>query len=328
MAATRPAPKRGIQRKALGIVLPLIVVPMLAIGIVSFHRLTEEAAERSRQFLQDRRNEILTISENQSVANYFHNIAYGLSEEATMYKEELERYFKRFSDRYNSIDRIYAGIRYIDEKGDEIAKVMGGEIGGEYQNVADEPFYQTAVASSPGEVYVSPIGPKMVDAMPIFWDEDGNGEYSKNELRGAIVTDIIYPVKKYRQDRQIMALATLGITILAIIVTVIAVTFQLRRVTRPIIELVGATKSIASGDLSTAIAVDSEDEVGLLASSFNQMAQDLRRTIDEKDGYANDLKKLNIELEDKVKERTRELEVANNELHKANIKIREAETRD
>ncbi len=325
MADTGPAPKRGIQRKALSIVLPLIVVPMLAIGIISFYRLSNEAGERSRQFLQDRRNEILTISENQSVANYFHNIAYGLSEEATMYKEELERYFKRFSDRYNSFDRIYAGIRYIDEKGEEIAKVMGGEIGGEYQNVADEPFFQTAVASSPDEVYVSPIGRKMVYAMPKFWDEDGNGELSKNELRGVIVTDIIYPIKKYRQDRQIMGLATLGITILAIVITVIAVTLHLRRVTRPIIELVGATKSIAAGDLSTEIAVKIEDEVGLLASSFNQMAQDLRRTIDEKDGYANDLKKLNIELEDKVKERTRELEVANEELQKANIKIREAD---
>ena len=326
MAEISPAPKRGIQRKALIIVLPLIVIPMLAIGIISFHRLSKEAAERSQSFLKDRQNEILTISENQSVANYFHNIAYGLSEEATMYKEELERYFKRFSDRYNSGAPIYAGIRYIDETGKEIAKVLGGEIGGgKYQNVADEAFFQTAVASSPGHFYVSPIGPKMVNAIPVFWDEDGNGELSKNELRGVIATDTIYPIKKYRQDRQDMALLTLGITILAIIMTVIAVTLQLRRVTRPIIELVGATKSIASGDLSTEIAVTTEDEVGLLASSFNQMARDLRLTIDEKDGYARDLKKLNVELEDKVKERTRELEVANEELQKANVRIREAD---
>jgi signal transduction histidine kinase/DNA-binding response OmpR family regulator len=325
MADTRPAPKRGIQRKALIIVLPLIVVPMLAIGLVSFYRLNKKDVEERKSFRKDRQNEILTISENQSVANYFHNIAYGLSEEATMYKEELERYFKRFSDRYNSIAPTYDAIRYIDENGKEIAKVIGGKIGGEYQNVADEAFFQTAVALSPDQVNDPQIGPEMVYAMPIFWDEDGNGEYSKNELRGVIVTDIIYPVEKRQEERQIMALVTLGITILAIIITMIAVTFQLRRVTRPIIELVGATKSIASGDLSTEIAVTTEDEVGLLASSFNQMARDLRRTNDEKDGYARDLKNLNVELEDKVKERTQELEVANEELQKANIKIREAD---
>ena len=325
MADTSPAPKRGIQRKALIIVLPLIVVPMLAIGLVSYYRLSAEATQQSETFRKDRQNEILTISENQSVANYFHNIAYDLSEEATMYKEELERYFKRFSDRYNSKGQIYAGIRYIDEKGDEIAKVMDGKIGGEYRNVADEAFFQSAVASSPFEPNDPPIGHEMVYALPVYWNEDGNDEFSENELRGVIVTDIRYDIKEARKERQFMAFMTLGITVLAILMTVIAVTFQLRRVTRPIIELVGATKSIASGDLSTEIAVTAEDEVGLLASSFNQMARDLRRTIDEKDGYASDLKKLNIELEDKVKERTQELEVANEELQKANIKIREAD---
>ena len=43
------------------------------------------------------------------MANYFHNNAHGLSEEATLYKKELERYFKRSSDRYNRNDQIYAG---------------------------------------------------------------------------------------------------------------------------------------------------------------------------------------------------------------------------
>jgi signal transduction histidine kinase/CheY-like chemotaxis protein len=298
---------------------------MLAIGLVSFHTFKKEGAARSRRFLQDRYNEILTISENQSVANYFHNIAYGLSEEATMYKEELERYFKRFSDRYNSIEQIYAGIRYIDQEGQEVAKVTEGEVGGEYQNVVDEAFFQTAIAAAPETVYKSPVEPRMINAMPIHWDEDGNGEFSQNELRGVIAVDFIYPIRQFRHERLVMAGATIGITLLAIIVTVIAVTMNLKRVTRPIHKLVDATKAISSGDLSTEIAVRSEDEVGLLASSFNQMARDLSRNIDEKDGYANELRQLNIELEDKVKERTRELEVTNEELQQANVKIREAD---
>jgi signal transduction histidine kinase/DNA-binding response OmpR family regulator len=318
-------PKGSIQRRALTVVLPLIIVPMLAIGLVSYHTFSREATERSRRFLQDRYNEILTISENQSVANYFHNIAYGLSEEATMYKEELERFFKRFSDRYNSIEQIYAGIRYIDQQGQEVAKAMEGNGTGGYNNVAEEPFFQTAIASRSGEVYTSPVGPHMINAMPIFWDEDGNGEFSDNELRGIIAVDFLYPIRKFRHQRLVVAGATIGITILAIVVTVIAVTMNLRRVTRPINQLVDATKAISSGDLSTEIPVHSEDEVGLLAASFNQMARALRRNIDEKDRYANELRQLNVELEDKVKERTRELEVANQELQQANLKIKEAD---
>jgi signal transduction histidine kinase/CheY-like chemotaxis protein len=118
---------------------------------------------------------------------------------------------------------------------------------------------------------------------------------------------------------------TVGITILAILITAIAVTMLLRRVTRPLNQLVHATKAISSGDLSTEIPVQSEDEVGLLASSFNQMARDLQANIDAKDRYAGELAKLNVELEDKVRARTQELEAANRELHTANLKIREAD---
>jgi signal transduction histidine kinase/CheY-like chemotaxis protein len=242
-----------------------------------------------------------------------------------MYKEELERFFKRFADRYNSIEKIYAAVRYIDKDGQEVAKVSDGELGGEYRNVADEEFFQVAIASPPGKVYTSPVTHRMINAMPIFWDEDGNGEISENELRGVIAIDSLYPVKQFRHERLVMAVATIGITLLSIMVTVLAVTMLLRRVTRPIHELVDGTKAIASGDLTTEIAAQSDDEVGLLASSFNQMARDLRRNIEEKDGYAHELTQLNVELEDKVKERTRELEVANEELQQANIKIREAD---
>ena len=78
-----------------------------------------------------------------------------------------------------------------------------------------------------------------------------------------------------------MASASIGITVVAIIVTAIAVSFLLRRVTRPLHQLVNATKAISSGDLSTEISVQSEDEVELLASSFNQMVRDLKTNISD-----------------------------------------------
>jgi signal transduction histidine kinase/CheY-like chemotaxis protein len=324
--ADRPIiPRASIQRRALALVLPLVIVSMLSIGLVSFRTLNKQTAKRSERFLQDRHNEILTICENQSVVNYFHNIAYGLSEEATLNKKELERYFKRFSDRYNRPDQIYAGMRYIDKEGHEVAKFWGGRVGGEYHSVIDEAFFQRAMELPAGSVYTSPLGPRMINAAPIYWDEDGNGELSRDELHGVIAVDFLYPLEQFRHERLVMGGVTIGITILAIIVTAIAVSMLLRRVTRPLNQLVDATKTISSGDLSTEIAVQSEDEVGLLASSFNQMARDLKANIGEKDRYARELGKLNVELEDKVRARTMELEAANRELQIANLKIREAD---
>ena len=318
-------PKTSIRRRALAFILPLVIISMLSIGIVSFHTLNKQTGERCERFLQDRSNEILTISEDQSVANYFHNVAYGLSEEATLYKKKLEDYFKRFAHRYNSKDQIYAGIRYIDKKGLEIAKFSDGKIGGDYRNVMDEAFFKKTLKIPAGTVYTSPLGSQMANATPIYWDENGNGKFSDDELRGVMAVDFFYPLAQFRHERLIMWAVTIGITILAIIVTVIAVTMLLRRVTRPLHQLVDATKAISSGDLSTEIAVQSEDEVGLLGSSFNQMARDPKASIDEKDRYAGELAKLNVELEDKVRARTEELEATNRELHIANLKIREAD---
>ena len=324
--AYRPSiPRTSIQKRALALILPLVIASMLAIGFISFHILNNQTARRSERFLQDRHNEILTISEDQSVANYFHNIAYGLSEEATLYKKEMERHFKKFSDRYNSIDEIYVGIRYIDNKGLEVARLREGKVGGEYQNVGEEPFFQNAIKLPAWKVYTSPIKTRMINATPIYWDEDGNGEFSDNELRGVIAVDFIYPLVQFKNERLIMAGASIGITVLAIIVTAFAVSMLLRRITRPLNQLVDATKAISSGDLSTEITVQSKDEVGVLAASFNQMARDLKASIDEKDQYARQLAKLNVELEDKVRARTRELEAANRELQIANVKIREAD---
>jgi signal transduction histidine kinase/CheY-like chemotaxis protein len=325
MADQRTIPRASIQRRALALVLPLVIASILSIGLASFHNLNQQTAKRSERFLADRSNEILTISEDQSVANYFHNTAYGLSEEATMYKRELERYFKRFSDRYNSSDLIYAGIRYIDKTGKEVAKFSEGKIGGEYRNVAGEEFFQKALKIPARTVYTSPVEARMINATPIHWDEDGNGELSDDELRGIIAVEFLYPLEQFRHERLVMWGMTIGITILAIIITVIATMMQIRRLTRPIHQLVNATKAISSGDLSTEIPVHSEDEVGLLAASFNQMARDLKANIDEKDRYAMELAKLNTELEDKVMARTSELEAANQELQVANLKIREAD---
>ena len=165
----------------------------------------------------------------------------------------------------------------------------------------------------------------MVAASPVYWDEDGNGRISEDELRGVVVIDFLYPLAQFRRERLFMAAASIGITALAIMVTAGAVSFLLRRVTRPLHQLVDATKAISSGDLSTEIPVQSEDEVGRLAASFNQMARDLKASIGDKDRYAGELAKLNVELEEKVRERTSELEETNRDLAVASRKIQDAD---
>ena len=72
------------------------------------------------------------------------------------------------------------------------------------------------------------------------------------------------------------------------------------RIVRPLQRMAVAARQIAKGDLSQKVEVDSRDEIGELAGSFNQMTADLRKANEELIDWGTT-------LERKVAERTREL---------------------
>jgi two-component system NtrC family sensor kinase len=89
----------------------------------------------------------------------------------------------------------------------------------------------------------------------------------------------------------------------AVIGCLMAVAFVWFFVHRPVHDLVAGTMRLASGDLGHRIQVRSRDELGVLAESFNEMAEDLERTHRELTEWADT-------LEHRVHEKTAELEAA------------------
>src|SRR6185503_1766074 len=55
--------------------------------------------------------------------------------------------------------------------------------------------------------------------------------------------------------------------------------FASRVLVRPILSLVGTAESIASGDLTKRTTIESNDEIGGLAETFNAMAGSLEKTV-------------------------------------------------
>ena len=79
------------------------------------------------------------------------------------------------------------------------------------------------------------------------------------------------------------------------------------RIFTPIRQLVEATERIAEGDLDAKVAIDRPDLIGTLARSFNLMVQHVKKQRQE-------LADANRDLEDKVHQRTAQLEMANKRL--------------
>ena len=71
--------------------------------------------------------------------------------------------------------------------------------------------------------------------------------------------------------------ASLCAALAAILIALFLGVFLARRLTRPVRELTTATRAMAKGELAQQVPVRSQDELGELAVSFNQMSADLAR---------------------------------------------------
>jgi two-component system, OmpR family, phosphate regulon sensor histidine kinase PhoR len=77
--------------------------------------------------------------------------------------------------------------------------------------------------------------------------------------------------------------------LLAVIIAALAAWLIARTTTRPIRRLTGAANKLAAGELGKKVAVESKDEVGVLARAFNDMSANIQSTVTELSAEKNKL---------------------------------------
>jgi two-component system, NtrC family, sensor kinase len=85
----------------------------------------------------------------------------------------------------------------------------------------------------------------------------------------------------YTDLRKNVIYSFLAVAFFGLVLVLFLAYFLTRSVTRPIDNLMKATEGIAGGDFSHEVPVESQDEVGHLAASFNRMVRTLRATMEE-----------------------------------------------
>jgi signal transduction histidine kinase len=103
---------------------------------------------------------------------------------------------------------------------------------------------------------------------------------------------------------------TCGIILVGVLIAFVFYSYTLT----PVQAMAQAASRIAAGDLSQRVQATSRDEIGVLALTFNHMAASLESTY-------RDLAQLNIGLEEKVQERTEELQRQQEQLQEVNVQL-------
>jgi two-component system NtrC family sensor kinase len=115
---------------------------------------------------------------------------------------------------------------------------------------------------------------------------------------GALYVGVLERAYTAIRDRVIISffiLATIGF------IVIIATTYyEIHHITRPVGQMVAATRSIAAGRFDQEVEAGSQGEIALLAESFNTMLKSLRT-------MKGDLEEWGRTLEQKVRQRTEEL---------------------
>ena len=100
---------------------------------------------------------------------------------------------------------------------------------------------------------------------------------------------------------------TAPIAIAVVLIGALLAWLVAHRYAQPLRSMAGAARGIAAGDYQQRVTVRRKDELGDLAEAFNQMSREVQAADAE-------VRRVNADLEDRVRQRTAELETVNDEL--------------
>ncbi|NPC93038.1 methyl-accepting chemotaxis protein [Bacillus sp. WMMC1349] len=109
----------------------------------------------------------------------------------------------------------------------------------------------------------------------IFEGREKRMEFATNKLTGWKIGGTMFTEEISNAAKPALHMA-IYILIGAIILGSILIFFIIRGISKPMNQLVSSAKQISNGDLTQKIEVRSKDEIGQLATSFNEMAESLR----------------------------------------------------
>jgi two-component system NtrC family sensor kinase len=212
----------------------------------------------------------------------------------------------------HNIDRV----RILSKNGAVIHSTRNEEVGSSVDQEAEScvachldagSFEDSPMLGRP-RFFTAPDGRRMLGSTAVINNEPTCSESSCHahpaEQTVLGVLDIVYPLESIDATIRSSTLTIVGLSLGFIVVAALLVGLLVQRVIyQPLGDLREGAERLAGGDLEREIPVRSDDELGQLAEAFNSMTQALRKSRVELEEWGHT-------LEEKVREATRELHLA------------------
>lgn len=299
-----------VRTRLLLVMLPLVVALLVACGVLVYLLFAGRALEESRGFLDERQREVRTFVERPGEPGLV-EVLTALSRDPEA--EEARRLYTRFQSYLQAYFRsLWAGsdrcvaLRVFDRGNRELFRAPTPLPTDAFPVDELAPTLWRVRLVRPGQSPLrTSLGERMASAYPVYGRPPVGEEEVEEDLAGGVflgsaVLEYRYPLAAFRRQARLIELLSVGITAAVVAVVAFVVTHVVRSLVEPVEALARASEAVAGGDLSARAPVMSDDEVGRLARTFNEMTERLAVTIQA-------LEELNEQLEDKVEARTAEL---------------------
>jgi serine phosphatase RsbU (regulator of sigma subunit) len=147
----------------------------------------------------------------------------------------------------------------------------------------------------------------LMSAYSVIKNSDGQGI-------GIVIVDV--EDKEVEKFKRRFVVVVIAISIIVFIISTFLSLLLAKFFTQPLEVLTGAVENLASGNLETIVRIESKDEFGKLAKSFNTMVENLKSSSDMQYKLLVEISTLNEGLEQKVREKTRAITLQSQELEK------------
>lgn len=220
-------------------------------------------------------------------------------------------------------EEVFRGIRIYNKPGtisfsdklEEVGQIADKRAEQCYVCHAEEPAKGVVPTKDLTRTFKSPEGYRVlglinpIENEPVCYNASCHAHSPKEKLLG--ILDVKLSLEK--GDKKIIETRDMMIFYSAILILITALVkggFVRKMIHSPIKKLNNATKEVANLNLDHKVDIHSRDELGNLAHSFNKMTQQLKEANEVIQNWSS-------QLEDRVKEKSRELEKTQSQLIRA-----------